>query len=111
MSNKFNAKKVVCDGITFDSRKEAKRYQELSKDPAVTCLEIQKKYNLIPKQLRCDGKVAERACDYIADFSYIKDGKRIVEDVKGYRRGGAYSVFVIKRKLMLYVHGIEVVEV
>ena len=58
------------------------------------------------------GKVLERECVYRADFAYTdKQGQKIVEDVKGYKGGGAYAVFVIKRKLMLYVHHIRVIEV
>ena len=40
-----------------------------------------------------------------------KNGKLVVEDVKGYKKGPAYNVFSIKRKLMLQVYGIRVQEV
>lgn len=103
------------NGITFDSTKEAKRYSELrllERAGKIKDLQMQVKFELIPAQ-RIDGKVVERACTYIADFVYTDTatGKTIVEDVKGYRDGGAYRLFTLKRKLMLYVHGIQIKEV
>lgn len=58
-------------------------------------------------------KLVEREVTYVADFvyTYVCNGKVAVEDVKGYRKGTAYSVFVIKRKLMLERYGIKVIEV
>ncbi len=50
------------------------------------------------------GKLLERECSYIADFVYIKNGKIVVEDTKGVRT----KEYIIKRKLMLYVHNIRV---
>ena len=124
-TNKYNAKKVSVDGIEFDSKKEAKRYQELlllQKAGEIYMLERQKVYELLPAQREPDtvgkrggvtkGKLLERAVEYVADFVYTdKNGKTIVEDVKGFREGGAYAVFVLKRKLMLYRYGIKIIEV
>lgn len=58
-------------------------------------------------------KLIERKVRYVADFVYVLDstGETVVEDVKGYRKGTAYAVFAIKRKLMLERHGIKVLEV
>lgn len=67
-------------------------------------------YELIGKQKRPSGGT-ERAVRYIADFVYERDGRTVVEDVKGYRHGTAYNVFSIKRKLMLEKYGIEVAEI
>ena len=105
--NKYNAKKTYVDGIAFDSKKEAKRYQELKlleRGGVISDLDCQVKFELIPKQ------EGERAVSYYADFVYTEaqNGLRVVEDVKGYRQ---QPVWVIKRKLMLWVHGIRVVEV
>lgn len=113
---KYKNRKCVVDGIEFDSRKEANRYVELKlilKAGKIKDLRRQVKYVLIPSQRGDDKKVIERECAYIADFVYkdCETGKEIVEDVKGYRGGGAYEVFKIKRKLMLYVHGIRIKEV
>lgn len=111
---KYNARKVPYNSMVFDSKKELKRYMELSQLAAVGKvfgLKTQVKYLLIPQQKR-DGRVVERECSYVADFVYQNEnGETVVEDVKGYRRGGAYSVFVIKRKLMLERYGIRIVEV
>ena len=101
---KYKAKKVEIDGITFDSKREAKRYCELrllEQAGEIIELELQKKYELIPKQ---DG---ERAVNYFADFVYKdKSGAEIVEDTKGVRTPD----YVIKRKLMLWRHGIKIRE-
>ena len=125
-SNKYNNKKVEIDGIVFDSKKEAKRYQELlllEKAGAIQNLQMQVKYVLIPTQREPDtvgarggirkGKVIEQECAYIADFVYQENGKTVVEDIKGYRSpsSAGYAKFVIKRKLMLYIHGIRIREV
>ena len=114
MTNKYHAKKVIVDGHTFNSVKEARRYGELrlmERAGLIHGLELQKDFELIPAQRR-DGKVKELAVKYRADFCYIDNkGQCVVEDVKGYKDGGAYRLFVIKRKLMLYRYGVEVKEV
>ena len=111
---KYHAKKTVVDGIEFDSAKEANRWSELrlmEKAGDISDLRRQVEYELIPKQTAEDG-TTERAVRYIADFVYTDhDGKTVVEDVKGYKRGQAYTVFAIKRKLMLQRYGIAVKEV
>ena len=112
--SKYRNKKVLVDGVAFDSKKEAKRYRELRlmEDAGmISRLERQVKFDLLPNQKDPDGKVIERKVQYIADFVYVKNGKVCVEDVKGYRDGGAYRVFVIKRKLMLYRFGLKVIEI
>lgn len=111
--SKYNSRKATYNGIIFTSKKEAQRYAELKmlQDAgAISDLQLQKKYELIPSQ-RINGKVVERACNYIADFVYIQDGETVVEDVKGYRRSKAYDLYVIKRKLMLYKYGVRIREI
>ena len=102
---KYNNTKIRVDGRLFDSKAEAARWQELSlleRAGEITELERQVEYELIPKQK------GERAVKYIADFRYVdNDGKTVVEDTKGVRT----PVWIIKRKLMLRVHGIRVREV
>lgn len=98
---------------TFDSAKEARVYDDLLirlKAKEITNLRLQVPYELIPKQRLTTGKT-ERSVKYIADFVYEENGITKVVDVKGYRRGTAYAVFAIKRKLMKWVHGIEVTEI
>lgn len=122
--SKYNAKKVEYNGMTFDSKRELKRYKELEllqEAGEIKNLQRQVKYVLIPAQREPDiigkrggvkkGKTIEKECTYVADFVYEEDGDTVVEDVKGCKVGGAYSVFTIKRKLMLYVYGIKIKEV
>lgn len=114
MSNKFNAKKVNAYGMTFDSKKEYIRYEQLlaqEKAGLITDLQCQVKYPLIPKQRNSAGKLF-RECSYVADFVYTDGvGAVIVEDVKGLRSGAAYEVFKLKKKMMLWLYKIEVVEI
>lgn len=107
--SKYGNRKVIRDGMTFDSAKEARRWSELSlleRAGAIQNLQRQVKYELIPSQ-RIAGKVVERACTYIADFVYEENGQTVVEDTKGYKT----PEYIIKRKLMLWVHGIRIREV
>lgn len=118
--NKLHAEKVdmtMPDGtlMHFDSKREARRYMDLwlmQRSGQITNLRTQVKYPLLPKQERKDG-TKERAIDYVADFVYEKDGETVAEDSKGFRNtsGATYKVFVMKRKMMLYFHGITVKEV
>lgn len=106
---KYKNRAVTLNGEKFDSHKEARRYGELvllQRAGQISHLERQVKYELIPSQ-RVDGKVVERACTYVADFVYMENGKKVVEDTKGFRT----KDYIIKRKLMLYVHGIRIKEV
>ena len=120
--NKYNANSVEYDGIKFDSQKEALRYKELSyllSEGIITDLRRQVKYVLIPTQREPDtigarggvkhGKLLERECSYIADFVYtvVETGETIVEDTKGFRT----KEYAIKKKLMLFVYGIQIKEV
>lgn len=108
--SKYNSKKIVVDGQKFDSKKEARRYQELlllEKAGEIKNLSRQVKFVLIPSQRDENGKVVERECSYKADFTYEEGIKTVVEDVKGYRT----KEYIIKRKLMLYQYGIRIREV
>lgn len=122
--NKYRAKKTVVDGITFDSKKEADRYIELKQkmyDGEIWELKLQVKFVLIPAQREADrigkrsgvirGRVIERECTYVADFTYKDSNGFHVEDVKGMRDGAAYALFRVKKKMMLYFYGIRVEEV
>lgn len=126
--SKYHSRKIVQDGMTFDSRKEYMRWCELcllQKAGKIHSLERQAKYILIPAQTRTVERISpktgkrlkdkvvtlEQECSYVADFVYWKDGQQIVEDVKGYKKGAAYALFVIKRKLMLQEYGITVKEI
>jgi len=96
--HKYNAKPVEFDGFKFDSKKEAKRYLELKmleRAGVISNLILQPKF-LLQDSFKYKGKT-QRAIFYIADFEYIKDGKRIVEDVKGVKT----EVYKLKKKLFL----------
>ncbi len=120
--NKYGAEKCQVNGEVFDSKKEARRWQELrllEKAGEISNLRRQVKYILIPSQKEMTvevrknrtpkrtERVVERECSYVADFVYEEDGKTIVEDAKGMKT----EVYRIKKKLMLYVHGIKIREV
>lgn len=109
MTSKYGNRKVALDGFKFDSAHEANRYQQLKlmeRAGRIANLRLQVPFELIPAQ-RVDGKVVERNVKYIADFTYTKDGRLIVEDAKGFRT----AEYKLKRKLMLYFHGIRIQEV
>ena len=112
MMSKYGAKKITYDGITFDSMREAQRWCELKllqRGKVISDLQRQVKFELLPSQNGECGKVIERPVHYIADFVYIenKTGRKIVEDAKGIRT----KEYVLKRKMMLYFHGIRIREV
>jgi hypothetical protein len=104
MSKYHNIKTRTTDGILHDSIKEANRWCELNlllKAKKISDLQRQVRFELIPKQ------EGERAVYYIADFVYTENGKRVVEDVKGMKT----QAYKIKKKLMLYFHGIKIREI
>lgn len=97
--SKYHAKKSGA----YASKREEKRAGELvlmQKCGLISDLEEQVKFELIPKQ------AGERAVTYTADFRYKEDGNTVVEDSKGMKT----QQYVIRRKLMLFVHGIKVRE-
>lgn len=103
MSKYGNIKTVTSDGIKHDSIKEANRWCELlllQRAGVIQDLQRQVKFLLIPKQ------EGERAVYYIADFTYTENGKSVVEDAKGMRT----KEYKLKKKMMLYFHGIRIKE-
>lgn len=114
--NKYHAEKdwrnINGHTVQFDSRKEARRYDTLrlmQLAGAISGLQRQVRFELIPAQRDPEtGKVIERKCEYVADFVYFDaDGRRVVEDTKAVRT----KDYIIKRKLMLYRHGIRIQEI
>lgn len=118
--SKYGAKKINIDGEIFDSKREAKRWQELKLREdlgLISDLRRQVKYVLVPAQREPDtvgarggihrGKLIEREVAYYADFTYKQNGETVVEDVKGMRT----EVYKVKRKLMLERYGIRIQEV
>ena len=124
--NKYGNQNVVYLGEVFDSKREMYRYMDLRMlltCGAISNLRRQVVYELIPVQREkstrvykkgrkkgqpIEGKIIEKAVAYIADFVYTDNatGKEVVEDAKGMRTRD----YIIKRKLMLYIHGIKIRE-
>ena len=93
---------------TFDSQREARRYDELVlllKAGKISDLRLQQTFTLQEGYISASGD-AVRALTYKADFYYTKGGKSIVEDVKGVKT----EAYKIKKKLM-QERGIEIIEV
>ena len=118
--SKYHAKKTVVDGMVFDSKKEAREYgilKALERAGEISDLQRQVEFLLIPEQREPDtvgvrggirkGRLIERKVIYVADFTYMRDGEYVVEDVKGMRT----KEYVLKRKMMLHIHGIRIKEV
>ena len=129
MRPKYGNKKIKNAFGTYDSELEWGRYLFLSnrqKEGEISGLRRQVEYLLIPAQygteirhLKTKDKevrvLLERPCSYIADFVYERNGKTIVEDCKGEDKkykGKRFSTqtadFKIKKKLMLYIHNIQI---
>lgn len=105
-----NQKVTTPEGLTFDSKAEYRRWCELNilvRAKEITDLQRQVSFDLVPAQVSPDGTKL-RPVAYIADFTYLdKDGQLVVEDPKG----ASTAEWVIKKKLMLHVHGIWVREI
>ena len=123
---KYGNRKVTVDGVVFDSKREAARYKELKllqEAGEIKGLQMQMPFELIPakyehferfsektgKKLKDGVRCVEKSCVYLADFVYqdVKTGEWIVEDAKGHKT----EAYIIKRKLMLQVHGVRIHEV
>ena len=111
--SKFFSKKVVVEGITFDSKKESAEYlrlKELEKKGTIKDLELQKEYVLQDK-FKINGKT-RRSIVYRADFKYIttEDDKLHVVDIKS-PYTAKDKVYRIKKKMFEYRYGIELEEI
>lgn len=110
MSNKFGAKKIIIDGIKFDSIKEGRYYMQLclqkkATNPSrrVVDLELQPRFDIIVNN--------KKICHYKADFRIrYADGRIEVVDVKGLKKGSSYQLFKLKKKLVEALYGIEIIE-
>lgn len=96
--NKYQNRKTELDGVTYDSKKEAKRAAELNlmlKSGEIVTLARQVRFRLT------------KGIEYVADFVYTtEDGAQIIEDVKGMKT----DVYKLKKKLMKELRGIEILE-
>lgn len=124
--SKYGNHTVEWNGLKFDSKHELKRWLVLldeEKAGNICCLDRQVTFELIPPlteeyevQLKTKTvkktRVLERAMTYTADFVYEKDGKLVVEDVKGSpERAKADKGYQDRRKLMHTLKGIKIKEV
>jgi enolase len=103
-NNKYNAVKTTINGIVFDSKREASRYQELlllQRAGQIQDLKIQ-----VPFAIVINGK---KICKYIADFQYVDmaTGKTVTEDSKGM----ATQVYKLKKRLVEALYNVKIVEV
>jgi len=107
-------KKVIINGIKFDSKKEGRRYQDLlimQRANEISDLELQPRFSLI-KGVKFTGDArAKPDIRYTADFRYIDvlTNKVIVEDVKS-AVTKEKTDYKMRRHMMLAIHGIEVIE-
>ncbi|MBO6093409.1 MAG: DUF1064 domain-containing protein [Oscillospiraceae bacterium] len=109
--SKYGNRKISTPDGTFDSEREYRRWRELQlleMAGEIGALRRQVPFQLLPAQYdRGTGKLLERSVSYVADFVYQTDGFTVVEDAKGFRT----PEYILKRKLMLYIHGLKVQEV
>jgi hypothetical protein len=99
---KYHAQKTQIDGIIFDSKAEAARYSVLAcleRNGDIEDLRIHPVFPLVVN----DQKIGK----YIADFSYIENGREIVEDVKGVKT----PVYRLKKKLVKAIYGFDILEI
>lgn len=102
-ATKYRAVRTTVDGITFASKKEAKRYAEL--------LLLQKAGEI--SDLSCQPVIkctinGVHICDYRGDFFYcdLETANCIWEDCKGFKT----PVYRLKKKLVLALTGIKIRE-
>jgi len=110
--NKYGAEATMVDGMRFDSKAEAKRYLQLlvlQRVGEIANLETQVAFDLIPAQ-DINGR-KEKPVRYFADFRYTRTatGETVVEDVKS--APTKTKEFIIKRKLVLWLHKVVIQEV
>lgn len=118
---KYNNKRVEYDGRVFDSLKEYRRYRDLKlmqRSGLISDLHLQVPFELVPAvydevevqlktKVKMEKKCVQRSIRYIADFVYMKDGKMIVEDTKGFRT----KEYELKKKMMRALLGVEIKEI
>lgn len=91
--NKYRNKTIVQDGIRYDSIAEYERHKMLKyleQIGEISNLRYHQKEDNIILQ-------ANPLITYEPDFCYIKDGKNIVEDVKGKQT----KEFILKKKMII----------
>jgi hypothetical protein len=105
--NKYNNIKITIDNLKFDSKREAARFSVLKlleRGNLISDLKLQVKFELAPSVVVAGRK--KPALKYICDFTYVENGKLVIEDVKG----RLTDIYVLKRHLMKSVYGIDIKE-
>lgn len=120
--NKYHAKKVSILGVEFDSKKEGMRWlllKDMERAGEIRDLQRQVSFELLPAIWRdevvhlktkdkVERRLVQRAVHYVADFVYTtREGRTIVEDTKGVR----LPEYILKKKMMLALKGIEITEI
>lgn len=106
--NKYSARKIEVDGLTFDSQKEAARWFDLlnlQRAGMITDLQRQVRFDLHGQHMSLVSDKGRRLC-YVADFVYRRDGRQVIEDAKGFRT----PEYKLKKAIMRSM-GHEIVEV
>lgn len=98
--SKYHNEQTEVAGLRFDSKKEARRYEQLMimlSLGQIRDLRLQQDFTLQEAYTTPEGQRI-RAIRYRADFVYTvcATGQRIIEDAKGKRT----DVYMIKRKMM-----------
>jgi hypothetical protein len=104
--NKFYAKKTEYKGNVYDSKKEAEYAMLL--DSRVRAREIHGYNRQVPFEAVINGK---KCFKYVLDFEILnKDDTITYIDVKGYRKGAAYAMFRLKKKVIDALYNINIEE-
>ena len=111
--NKYHNKKVIYDGIKFDSAKERNYYLKfkmMEEAGIIKDLELQKKF-ILQNGYTINGK-KRREISYKADFCYVttKDDKLHVVDIKS-PATAKDKVYRLKKKMFELKYGIELEEI
>jgi hypothetical protein len=114
--NKYGATKVEVDGLVFDSKREAGRWRELVLMQAagqITDLRRQEAFPLFAYVIgdgvwRRERTMATCVGQYVSDFSYVRDGRKVIEDSK--TKATRTAVYMLKRKIVAANYGITIVE-
>jgi hypothetical protein len=102
--SKYRNRPCEYQGIKFPSHRERDRWIYLSSlliDGKIASLRRQTRFLLVPK---CG---ENRPVHYVSDFDYLENDIYVVEDSKGKRT----KDYIIKKKLMAWLHKIEIREV
>jgi len=105
--SKYNNSRFTDSEGSWDSKKERKRWEQLrTLESAGRIQELQKKvlFELLPSSMKHGKRL--RPIVYIADFVYIEDGVKVVEDAKGFRP----KLYLLKKRLMWEKYGIDILE-